>query len=76
MSLSDEETVFLGTLAIKATTSSMSISEILDVLFFKRFRDPASSITSIALSGRFLSFIYLLDNSAAVFKALSEYLIP
>ena len=36
---------------------------------------PASSITSIALSGSFRSPIYLLDNSTALIIASGEYLM-
>jgi hypothetical protein len=36
------------------------------------FLDAPSSITSIALSGKNLSFIYLSDSSAAVINASSD----
>jgi len=58
--LSEDETVFSGTLAIEATIFSTSISDI--VFFLLDFGKscclaPASSTTSIALSGKYLSLI-------------------
>ena len=78
MSLSDEETVFSGILAIDATIFSISNSLIVFFLLDEGTNfclAPASSTTSIALSGRNLSFICLEDKDAAAFKEPSVYLI-
>ena len=61
-----------------ATIFSISISEIVFFLldFVSNFcLAPASSTTSIALSGRKRSFICFDANEAAAFKAPSVYLI-
>ena len=70
-------TVFGGMRAIFAINSSISIL----VIFFLRCSTgntrcaaPASSIKSIALSGKNRSFMYLADNSAAAIIADGAYL--
>ena len=67
---------FAGILASFAITSSISLTP-RDFLRFdattKRCDAPASSITSIALSGNFRSCIYLADSSTAVLIASKEY---
>ena len=76
--LSDVETVFSGILAIEATIFSISSSFIVFFLFEAGTNfclAPASSTTSIALSGRNLSLICFEDNVAAAFKEPSVYLI-
>ena len=66
-----------GILAITAIVSSISFSPIIFFLdAFNFIAAPVSSITSIALSGNFLSLIYLEDNSTAQSIASSEYLSP
>ena len=63
--------------AILAMMSSISLSPITFFCFdFGNIRcaAPASSITSIALSGKCLSLIYFADNSAAVLSAAALYL--
>ena len=69
--------IFLGGMrAIFATISSISL---LPIVFFcfdfgkMRCAAPASSMTSIALSGKCLSLIYLAESSAAVLSALAVY---
>ena len=60
------------------TTDSISFDVIVFFLLDlgKRYCDaPASSKTSIALSGSFLSPIYLLDSSTALIIASDEYFI-
>jgi hypothetical protein len=65
--------------AILATVSSISF---LPTVFFcfdlgrMRCAAPASSMTSMALSGRWRSLMYLADNSAALARAEAEYLMP
>ena len=64
-----------GTRAILAMSFSMSETE--TVLFSGWYTDieaPASSITSIALSGKNRSFRYFADNSTALRRAFLEYL--
>ena len=71
------ETLAGGMRAILATISSTSVRVIVFFcLFFGRMRcaAPASSITSIALSGRCRSLMYLADSSAAACSAPSAYL--
>ena len=61
-----------------ATTASISFEEIIFFLFdlgSKYCDAPASSKTSIALSGNFRSPIYLFDSSTALIIASEEYLI-
>ena len=61
---------------IDATKDSISFSEITIFLlesFLVLARAPASSIKSIALSGKCLSLIYLYDRVIAAFKADSVY---
>ena len=74
--LSSLEIFFGGILAIFATISSISL---LVITFFCLFLGrilcaaPASSITSMALSGRCLSLIYFAESSAALLIAATEY---
>ena len=68
-----------GTRAILAMMSSISCFPISFFCFdFGRMRcaAPASSITSIALSGRCLSFINREESSAALVSAAELYFIP
>ena len=68
-----------GMRAILETMSSMSF---LPTTFFclslgrMRWAAPASSMTSIALSGRCRSLMYLADSSAAADSAEPVYLMP
>ena len=67
-----------GIRAILAIISSISLTPI--TFFFllggnKLWAAPASSITSIALSGSFLSWIYLFASSTETFKHSLEYFI-
>ena len=69
--------IFLGGIrAILAMMSSISLSP---MTFFcldlgkMRCAAPASSITSIALSGKWRSLIYLAESSAAVLRAPIVY---
>ena len=76
--LSDVDTVFSGILAMDATIFSMSSSLI--VFFLLEIGTnfclaPASSTTSIALSGRNLSLICFEAKEAAALKEPSVYLI-
>ena len=67
--------LFDGILAILEITSSISFVPInFFCLFFGNIfcAAPASSITSIALSGNFLSLMNLADNSTALTNALDE----
>ena len=76
--LSDDETVFSGILAIEATIFSISNSLIVFFLFEAGTNfclAPASSTTSMALSGRNLSFMCFEDKDAAAFREPSVYLI-
>jgi hypothetical protein len=71
------ETLAGGMRAILATISSTSLRLIVFFcLFFGRMRcaAPASSITSIALSGRCRSLMYLAESSAAACSAAGAYL--
>ncbi len=78
ISISLLEIVTSGILAIDETTFSISFSDICTVmsssLQFILAEAPASSITSIALSGKNLSFIYLLESLAANSIDFLEYL--
>ena len=67
-----------GIFAILEIVSSISFSVIIFLPFggVNLFAAPVSSITTIALSGNFLSFIYLEDNSTAQLIESSEYLNP
>ena len=75
--VSSELTCLGGMRAILDTTSSICLTEI---VFFRAdlglmfIFAPASSITSMALSGIKRSLMYLSASSAAVLSALSEYL--
>ena len=75
---SEVETLWVGTRAIFAMIFSISAG----LIFLRRvdpesrIKAPASSITSMALSGRNRSLRYLVDKSAAAFKAASVYRIP
>ena len=75
-SLSDVETVFGGMRAIFDTTCSISATPI---VFFRReggsnlWEAPASSITSMALSGRWRSLMYRSASSVAKRIACREY---
>ena len=71
--LSSVDTFLGGILAINATVSSISVFPIIFFLLDLAFSICAaavSSITSIALSGNFLSLIYLEDSSTAVLIAI------
>ena len=72
-SISSFSTVFLGIWHIFEIISSILTSSInvLSSLFSIEIDAPASSITSIALSGKNLSFIYLLLKITALSIALS-----
>ena len=73
-SLSELETLFAGIRAILEMTNSISPTPTVFLRLLatcKRWKAPASSITSIALSGRKRSLICRLDSSAAVFSAES-----
>ena len=70
--------LLLGTRAILEIVSSTSLTPITFFLFDLGIRFCAaavSSITSIALSGSFLSLIYFWDSSAAAFMEELEYLM-
>ncbi len=75
--LSSLEMLLGGMRATLATTSSISL---LPMVFLRfglgrmRCAAPASSITSMALSGKKRSLIYLADSSTAVVSALALYL--
>ena len=76
-SASSFETFLGGMRAILATTASISFWPIFRRLLLsdnKCWAAPASSITSIALSGSFRSLIYLDANSTAVLIASEVYL--
>ena len=71
-------TLLITGAAINATTSSISLEVIIFFLFElgKRYCDaPASSKTSMALSGSFRSPIYLFESSTALIIASDEYFI-
>ena len=75
LSISFDDTDLAGTLAILDTISSISITSMTCLRSASeviRCFAPASSITSIALSGKCLSVMYLSDNSAATRKASLE----
>ena len=74
--LSSLETLFSGILAINEITFWMSSSETVFLLLFFRSLNlaPASSTTSMALSGRNLSFMCFEESSTADFNASFEYL--
>ena len=77
VALSSVETLLGGILAILATTLSTSFTVIVFFLLDngKSIWDaPTSSMTSIALSGSFLSPIYRADKSTAHFNASNVYL--
>ena len=74
--ISSFSTVFFGIWHTFDITSSIIFSSIifsLESSLFIEIYDPASSIISIALSGKNLSFIYLLLNSTASLIASSVY---
>ena len=76
---SSEVTFFAGMRAILATISSISVLLITFFCFdFGRIfcAAPASSITSIALSGRWRSLMKRAESSAAVVSAAGAYLTP
>ena len=76
---SSEVTFFAGMRAIFATISSISVLLITFFCFdFGRIfcAAPASSMTSIALSGRWRSLMNRADSSAAVVSAAGAYLTP
>ncbi len=65
---SEAETCLGGILAISATMFSISFTPMVflrDVTLLNRVLAPASSMTSIAVSGRYRSERYLADNSTA-----------
>ncbi len=71
------ETLFGGIRAILAITTSKSLTPNNFFLLYSGnniCEAPSSSITSIALSGNFLSLIYLILNSTAAFIAAFVYL--
>ena len=76
---SSTETLRGGMRAILAMMSSISV---LPMIFFcldfgwMRCAAPASSITSIALSGRWRSLMWRADSSAAVVSAFAVYFTP
>ncbi|MNK50568.1 hypothetical protein D3C87_694460 [compost metagenome] len=73
-SLSEEETDFSGMRAIFATMASISGTLITFLRLLtgnKRCPAPASSITSMALSGRWRSLMYLAESSTAARMALT-----
>ena len=64
---------------MRATTSSICSTVTNSARWsigFSRWRAPASSITSIALSGRCRSLMWRADSSAAALRASSAYLTP
>ena len=76
---SSELTLCGGMRAILATISSTSAR----VMVFLRLATgrmrcaaPASSMTSMALSGRWRSVMYFAESSAALLIAAAEYLMP
>ncbi len=74
-SLSEAETLFSGTFAIFATTASTSCRVTRPVRCStgrRRSAAPASSMTSMALSGRKRSLMYLADSSTAPRTAASS----
>ncbi|KJU82723.1 hypothetical protein MBAV_005084 [Candidatus Magnetobacterium bavaricum] len=78
-SLSDSETdrVRTGILAIFATTfSTSSVSTVLWFPAESLTSAPVSSMTSMALSGRYRSFMYLADSSTALLIASSVKCTP
>ena len=74
--LSSLDTVFGGIRAILETISSIfsTVMTVSSCSAFKRRCAPASSMTSIALSGKKRSLINFEDNSTADTKAESSYL--
>ena len=73
--ISELEPLFAGIRAIRETTFSTSLTLTVAPCFpSSRKKEPTSSITSMALSGRKRSFIYRSDSSAIAFTAFFEYL--
>ena len=72
------DTLWVGMRAILATIFSMSAGLIFFLLTAPEslIKAPASSITSMALSGIYRSLRNFEDSSAAAFKAESVYVIP